>query len=409
MVVGDDAQSIYGFRGASHENIMAFPAKFPGCRVIKLQDNYRSQQKILDVANAILSTMRNKYDKHLVSANGTEGEKPQLLYFRSADEEGSWIAHKVLEMRDEGVDLHKQAVLFRSSYISIPLQMELNRCNIPYQVYGGMKFYETAHVKDLFSYLKVIHNFRDEISWSRMLSLIEGIGPKTCERLTQELFRHPIAEEALEKVLKADQGHKYSRELARLAGLLEKVGKENSCFRQFELCLEYYKPSFKLKFDDWTQRENDLDALKQMSSNYASLRDFLADFTLEPPERGVAEVFPSAKEDEKPLTLSTIHSAKGLEWETVYLIGLIDGILPVSFALANEDSIEEEQRLFYVAVTRAKRHLYLSVHHESRGFGMNQFNRISRFIENPRVLSCLETGAFTVASSDTDDEYDIDL
>ncbi|MEE8360134.1 MAG: ATP-dependent helicase, partial [Candidatus Omnitrophota bacterium] len=171
MVVGDDAQSIYGFRGASHDNIMKFPKQFAGCKIMKLEENYRSTQAILDVGNAILANMKNKFSKTLVSARMTSGEKPEMLYFKDAYKEAEWIARRIKDLYDEGVELAQQAVLFRNLYISIPLQAELNKRNIPYHVFGGMKFNETAHVKDVIAHLKVIANPKDELSWTRILTL----------------------------------------------------------------------------------------------------------------------------------------------------------------------------------------------------------------------------------------------
>ena len=409
MAVGDDAQSIYGFRGASHANILDFPARFANCRVIKLENNYRSHQKILDVANAVLVNMKHKFSKTLISAQGEEGDKPSLMFFRSSDEESRWVAQKILDMRDDGLDLRKQAVLFRSSFISIPLQMELSRRNIPFQVFGGLKFYETAHVKDILAYLKVIFNPRDQISWARLLQLIEGIGPKTSERIIHSVASLRSLDDILKELPKDEKERTYTPQLERLARMLEKAAGESSCRKQFEAALEYYTPVFKQKFDDWPQREADLDALKQMSGGYKSLRDFLADFTLEPPEKGVSGVNPAVADDEAQLTLSTIHSAKGLEWDTVYLIGLMDGVLPVSFSLNNDASIEEEQRLFYVAVTRAKRRLFLTLHHEGNGFGLTQFNRPSRFVESRDVLDTLETDVCMDGRRVDYDDIDIDL
>lgn len=410
MAVGDDAQSIYGFRGASHANIMDFPKRFEGCRIIKLEENYRSDQRILDVANSVLDNMKNKFSKYLVSARKSEGDKPLLMYFRNAGDEATWTAQRILEMRDAGTNFSNQAVLFRSSYISIPLQLELSRRGIPYQVFGGLKFYETAHVKDLLAFLKVIFNPRDEISWARLLQLIDGIGPKTSERIVKSVSTCSGLEQVIRDVLRnGEPGRKYSAQIERLAAMLEKAAGETSCNRQFGVVMDYYRPAFKEKFDDWQQREEDLDALKQMSAGYNTLRDFLADFTIEPPERGVASSTPVRGNGEPPLTLSTIHSAKGLEWDTVYLIGLIDGVLPVSFSLSNENSIEEEQRLFYVAVTRAKRHLFLSLHHEGGGFGLTQFNRPSRFVECREILSKLETDVCMNAREVDYDDIDIDV
>lgn len=389
MAVGDDAQSIYGFRGATHENIMDFPKRFPGCRVIKLEDNYRSQQKILDVANSVLSNMRLKFAKNLTSALDTEGSRPELILFRDAQEEGEWIAAKVLEMRGQGHDLCKNAVLFRSAHVSIALQMELERRSIPFQIFGGMKFYETAHVKDLLGHLKVALNPKDEISWNRILTLLEGVGEKTAEDLISRVVprsnqpgEFPLREVRL-------RSKRSEEALDRLARLIESLP---ACRpgEQFARALEYYVPLMKEKFDDWQQRVNDLESLRQIAERYESLSDFLSDFAIEPPDRGVKIAAASVNEGERPLTLSTIHSAKGLEWENVFLIGMADGILPVSFALSDDDNLEEEQRLFYVAITRARSRLFLSVHHRGTGIGLNQFHKISRFLDAPNVLEKLE-------------------
>jgi DNA helicase-2/ATP-dependent DNA helicase PcrA len=392
MVVGDDAQSIYGFRGASHENIMEFPKYFPDCKIIKLEVNYRSHQQILNVANAILKNMKNKFSKSLISAGKRYGEKPQLMFFRDGYEEANWIAGKIKEFRDAGIPLSHQAVLFRSSYISLPLQVELSKKNIPFQVFGGIKFYETAHVKDILGHLKVIVNFKDELSWNRILMLVEGIGPKTSERIIQGINRCTSFKEIIYKSLGVKiKDHKYSKDLKRLGKVLDKISNKGMKTKErFDFLMNYYFPILREKFDDWQQRKNDLEALKQISARYLSLNDFLADFAIEPPELGVSRVETAVNADERPLTLSTIHSAKGLEWDCVFLIGLIDGVLPVSFSLNDDEEVEEEHRLFYVGVTRAKKHLFLSVHHEGNGFGLSQFNRISRFLDSPNVLAKLE-------------------
>lgn len=392
MAVGDDAQSIYGFRGASHENIMEFPRRFPGTRIVKLEANYRSSQSILDVANAVLKNMRTKFSKDLFSATEHHGARPQLVFFQDNAMEAEWIAQKVLDLRNDGVDLAKQAVLFRSSYVSILLQMELTRRGIPFQVFGGMKFYETAHVKDLLAHLKVLLNPRDEISWTRILTLIEGIGPRTAAKIIAAMEAHPAAGGIATGVLRtAFAAAAYGPRLERLAETLERARSSDAgiCGR-IDIMLKYYEPLFNDRFDDWNQRINDLEALRGISDRYTSLEDFLAEFSLEPPEYGTSRAASRDPDEEKPLTLSTIHSAKGLEWECVYLIGLIDGVLPVSFSLEDQDRIEEEHRLFYVGLTRAKTRLYLAVHHEGNGIGMNGFNKISRFLDCPEVLSRLD-------------------
>ncbi|MCL5022407.1 MAG: ATP-dependent helicase [Nitrospirae bacterium] len=391
MIVGDDAQSIYGFRGASHENIMEFPKKFPECTIIKLEENYRSTQAVLDVANAVLENMKNKYSKCLVSAKKQTGEKPSLLFFRDAHEEAGWIAEKIKRLRDEGVAFGQQSVLFRSQYLSIPLQAELSGRNIPFEVFGGLKFYETAHVKDVMSHLKVLVNPADELAWSRVLTLIEGIGPRTSGHLTEEILRCVSFSEILEGVFRRyARGHRYSEGLERLGALLRAVhGQALNTGEQFGVVLDYYVPLLKDRFDDWHLRLNDLETLRQVSMRYPSLEDLLEDFAVEPPERGVWRVEPSTPDDERPLTLSTIHSAKGLEWDCVFLIGLMDGVLPVAFSLDHEEEIEEEQRLFYVGITRAKNRLFLSLHHEGYRGGITQFNKISRFVDVPNVMAKL--------------------
>lgn len=393
MAVGDDAQSIYGFRGASHENIMAFPDRFPECAIIKLEENYRSSQVILDVANAVLENMRHKYSKCLVSAKKETGEKPLFLLFRDPYEEAAWIAEKIKEQHDEGIPLSHQCVLFRSLYLSIPLQSELSRRNIPYDTYGGLKFYETAHVKDLMSHLKVIANPKDELAWNRALMLISGVGPKTAGRITAAALAAPSFQDVVERVFPRYGGkHAYSEGLARLGSALRQAGAARQPVgERFEIVLGYYEPILRDRFDDWHVRWNDLETLRQVAARYRSLDDLLEDFAVEPPERGVLRVEPETPEEERPLILSTIHSSKGLEWDSVFLMGLADGVLPVSFSLDDEDAIEEERRLFYVAVTRAKHSLFLSMHHEGRRGGITQFNRVSRFVETPNVLSKIET------------------
>jgi DNA helicase-2/ATP-dependent DNA helicase PcrA len=392
MVVGDDAQSIYGFRGATHENIMRFPERFPECKIIKLEENYRSTQSILDIANAVMENMKKKYSKCLVSAKKIVGEKPQLLFFKDTYEEAEWIARKIKEHNDEGIPFSHQCVLFRSSYLSIPLQAELSKRNIPFIVFGGLKFYETAHVKDVMVHLKILVNPKDELAWNRTLMLIEGIGPKTSNRILNEIIRCSSLTEVFEKIFpKYQKGYIYSEAMERLEKALRHASNKSvEVSEKFDTILDYYAPILRDKFDDWHIRANDLETLRQISMRYDSLEDLLVDFAIEPPERGIWRVEPSTPEEEKPLTLSTIHAAKGLEWECLFLIGMMDGILPIAYALDDEDEIEEEHRLFYVGITRAKKRLFLSLHHEGTRGGINQFNKISRFLDFPNVYTKLE-------------------
>ncbi len=392
MVVGDDAQSIYGFRGASHENIMDFPRRFPECTIIKLEKNYRSCQAVLDVANAVLENMKHKYAKCLVAAKTEIGERPWLLFFRDDYEEAEWVAERVKEQLDEGVPLGHQCVLVRSLYLSIPLQSELARRNIPYETFGGLKFYETAHVKDLIAHLKLAVNPKDELAWTRVLMLLDQIGPKTAARLTDEFIAYPSLSEILSKALpKYMEGRSFSEGLVILSAALGALdNRKFNAGEKFGVAVDYYLPILRQKYDDWHLRVNDLETLRQVAARYKSLADLLADFAIEPPEKGVWRVEPETKEEENPFVVSTIHSAKGLEWESVFILGLSDGILPITFSLDSEEEIEEEQRLLYVALTRAKSRLCLTLHHEGRRGGITQFNKISRFIDMPNVMERLE-------------------
>ncbi len=389
LAVGDDAQSIYGFRGATHKNIMEFPQRFPGCAVITLEANYRSSQAILDVANAVLKNMAEKYEKDLFAAAASAGEKPQLLFFQDSSMEAEWIAETVRQHCGQGVSLREQAVLFRSAHVSIPLQMELSRRGIPFVVYGGMKFYETAHIKDVLCHAKLLVNLRDEISWTRALTLVEGVGPRTAAKLVAAMRPAADMPAALDLLVREAGAMKSAGRLRQLADLLAVLADPAmNAAGKLEKINAYYAPLLKAKFDDWEERQMDMEAVRRLAVPSATLEDFLAEFALENPEKSS---LPAAEQDEQPpLVLSTIHSAKGLEWEQVFIIGLVDGVLPISFSLDHPDQLEEEQRLLYVALTRAKRRLWLCVHHEVNSFSGSFYNRISRFLESPRVLSCLE-------------------
>ncbi|NMB56734.1 ATP-dependent helicase [Candidatus Beckwithbacteria bacterium] len=387
MIVGDDAQSIYGFRGANHDNILSFPKQFPDCQIIKLEQNYRSTQKILDLGNTALSNMQKKFEKELKSSSHDHGTKPKLLLFKNAQDEAEWICQKIIQLKEEGVDYYKQAVLFRNAYISIAVQAELSKYNIPFQMFGGMKFYETAHVKDLLSYLKILVNFKDELSWSRVLQLLPKIGPKSADKITDLINQTATLAEALEILQASD----YKFELRKLIKVLQEINDHDlSVGETMQAMIAYYKNIIKTKFDDWQLRLSDLESLVIVAENYRSLSSLLADFALEPPQQGVAGFEDGKSDDQKPITLSTIHSAKGLEWEVVFLIGMIEGVLPSKFSLKNSEQLEEEHRLFYVAITRAKKYLFLTMHHVGRNAGIFQFNRLSRFVENSSILRKLE-------------------
>ena len=402
MAVGDDTQSIYSFRGAYYKNMFDFPNRLPNAKIIKLEYNYRSIQPILDVANAVIEEARHKYSKVLFTTK-TGDEKPTLAYFKDAYTEAEGVADKIQEYHTKGCSLASLCVLYRSNYMSLPLQLELSKRNIPFAVYGGMKFIETAHIKDVLAFLKAHHNPSDDISWGRILMLLDGVGPKTAEKI-RNIVSQSKAPEVNAFLNEAVKNIQIQKDVRRLIALFDALRDTKEIQRKIKKIIQFYKPFLKQKFDDFLLREEDLKALQEISSSYLSLEQFLVDFvTLEPPERSVVDI-EGKKEDERPVTLSTIHSAKGLEWDVVFIVALIDGCLPVSYALENEESIEEERRLLYVAATRAKRHLHLSMHNEGRNGGVNSFNRLSRFVSDPRVMDKLTTAYAWFEENPIDDE-----
>jgi DNA helicase-2/ATP-dependent DNA helicase PcrA len=384
MAVGDDAQSIYGFRGATHENIMRFPKEFPGCKIITLEKNYRSLQGILDVANPILENMEKKYPKRLISTQEFGGGRPIMNYFANAYDEAEWIAGTIRGFLAKGFPPDEIAVLYRASHLSIPLQAELAKNGVDFRVFGGLRFYELAHTKDVMAYLKIIANHKDELAWHRVLTMAEGIGPATADKIIEEINSGADMGTAMARVLgKYGAGHKYSAELKKLITFLNAASdKKHGIEEQLSLVIGYYTPIMEEKFDDWPQRATDLEALERLITHYHSLKEFLADLAIEPPEkRGI-----DFKTEDKSVTLSTIHSAKGLEWGTVFIIALADGYLPSQFALRDSAELEEEQRLLYVAVTRAKDNLWLSLPMETERADLPRVNKLCRFLAAPNVL-----------------------
>jgi len=393
MVVGDDAQSIYGFRGAFHKNILNFPEEYGGAKLIKLEANYRSSQEILDLGNGVLETMEHRYDKHLKSADDRHGDLPNLLFFKETAQEAEFVADQIQEYYHQGESLSEMAVLFRSSYLSFNLQTELAKRRIPYDVFGGKKFSDTAHVKDLLSYLKLLANPQDELAWNRVLMLFEGVGPKTAQKIIAQLRDRASLVEMKAVFDTLGDKTKYKASLAKLIkGLIEAKGLVADLGQAYGVLLETYRPLLEGRFDNWTQRFKDLEMLAQIASRYDSIETLLTDFALEPPDREVTEV-EGIFQNEGRVTLSTIHSAKGLEWGSVFLIGMIEGIFPSSYALKTDEGLEEERRLFYVAVTRAKIRLFLTLTHYGFAGGITQFNKPSRFLEQPSITSHLEQPA----------------
>jgi DNA helicase-2/ATP-dependent DNA helicase PcrA len=385
MAVGDDAQSIYSFRGANFRNIMDFPTLFPGARIVKLEENYRSLQGILDVANDVISRAGEKYTKILFTRR-EGGFRPLLVRAQDEHMQSRFIAQKILELREEGVGLSEIAVLFRSSFHSFDLELELQRRDIPFVKRGGFKFIETAHIKDVLAHLRVIANPADAVSWLRVLTLVKGVGQRTAERLIEVVVNAPNPADALAGAVTAGARAADSGALGRLSKLMGELGGESlKPPDQIALTLEYYLPVMRDAYpDDYPKRERDLEHFQDLTLRYRALDSMLADMALEPPSDSIGGVL-ATDPDEGYVTLSTIHSAKGLEWRVVFLMWAADGRFPAPQSVG-EDELEEERRLMYVAATRARDELYLSypIYMFDRSFGYT-LGRVSRFLEDVPV------------------------
>ncbi|HXT67267.1 MAG TPA: ATP-dependent helicase [Nitrospiraceae bacterium] len=387
MVVGDDSQSIYGFRGATFKNIMEFPTLFSGTTMYKLEENYRSTQPILNLANCIIDEAAEKYTKRLFTRK-IDGPLPALVEAAGENTQSRFIAQKILELREEGVPLSEVAVLFRSSFHSFDLEIELSRKGLPFIKRGGVKFIETSHVKDLLAHVRVIANPLDTVSWHRVLMLVEGVGPKKAQDLLAILVKSDKPVQTLREVT-----GRSSVGLKSLANTLESLsGAED--LRPANLvsqAYEYYLPILKEQYDDYPKRIRDLDHLQTIAEGYPGVDEFLADLALEPPDGSAVGVDASDRDDER-MVLSTIHSAKGLEWQCVFVIWVVDGRFPSVYSFVADDELEEERRLFYVAVTRAKRHLFLTypINVFDKGSGM-LLSKPSRFLDpvTPALLDQL--------------------
>ena len=377
MVVGDDAQSIYAFRGATFKNIMEFPTLFPGTIIYKLEENYRSTQPILNLANTIIAAAAEKYSKHLFTRK-LDGPLPVLVEAAGENAQSRFIAQKILELREEGVPLSEMAVLFRSSFHSFDLEIELSRHGLPFIKRGGVKFIETAHVKDLLAHMRVVANPLDAVSWHRVLMLVEGVGPKKAQDVMAALVKSDKPYHALREM--TGRSGKGLKDLALTLESLTESGYLRPA-EQVNHIYEYYLPILKTQYDDYPKRMRDLDHLQTIAEGYQEVETFLSDLALEPPDGSVAGVAATDRDDER-LVLSTIHSAKGLEWQCVFVIWIVDGRFPSVYSFSEDEGLEEERRLFYVSVTRAKRHLYLTypINVFDRGSGMI-LSKPSRFLD----------------------------
>jgi DNA helicase II / ATP-dependent DNA helicase PcrA len=380
MAVGDDAQSIYGFRGAEPENIFDFPDEFKRARVLKLEHNYRSIQPILNLANLVITKAEQKYDKTLFSEK-QRGELPALVQASDDRFESRFICQMILQLREEGVPLNRIAILFRSAYNSYHLETELNRRSIPFVKYGGLKLNEAAHVKDLVAYLRVAENPRDAVAWNRILQLLPGIGPKTAYDLIQWITsggEDPFRLEA------RPFSPRYAEAICELFDVLRAIrSPQATLLQQIETITPYYEPILKRKYyEDYPKRLQDLEHFAAIAGNFSDRGDFLSTLALDPIELTAIEA-EAASKDEPPLVLSTIHSAKGLEFQTVFLIHALDGVLPSFYSLKEQNGIDEELRLLYVAITRAEENLFISypLVQYRRSYG-EYLSRPSRFLDD---------------------------
>jgi len=381
MVVGDDSQSIYAFRGAEIKNILSFPDHFPGTTVIRLEENYRSVQPILHLTNQIIDQAAYKYTKTLFSRK-EGGSRPRLAMTSDENSQSCFIIDHIRNLSLKGVRLNQIAVLFRAGFHSFDLEIELGREGIPFVKVGGFKFMDSAHIKDVLAHLKVIHNPNDSVSWHRILLLLKKIGPKGAARLFTDLKETGAGHRGLEYLKLRPV---LAKSIEQLKFLFTALDPESMTIAGLgEQIVEYYLPILRDRFDDYPKRERDLEQLLTIMERYRDLESFLTDMAIEPPSNSIEGSF-SANEpsDESRLTLSTIHSAKGLEWHTVFIIWALEGRFPAVRSQHKEDEIEEELRLMYVAATRAENNLYFICPGQAydRATGMI-LNRPSRFLED---------------------------
>ncbi len=300
--------------------------------------------------------MRRKYTKVLYT-HKSEGSLPQLIVAEDENMQSKFVVQKILELREQGVPLEDLAVLFRSSFHSFDLEIELTKANIPFVKFGGFKFIETAHVKDMIAYLRVLENPRDVVAWNRILLLIDGIGPRTAEKIIDDILSHRTNSPASSFWEKYNS---YPEQVKELFELLKSIVPDRyPPADKVSRIYTHYHPFFKKKYDDYNKRKKDLEIFEQIAGRYDSVATLLADLALEPPNESIVDVESPGKEEEY-LTLSTIHSAKGLEWHSVFLIYALDGRFPTSRAVNDSEELEEERRLMYVACTRAKENLFIT-------------------------------------------------
>jgi DNA helicase II / ATP-dependent DNA helicase PcrA len=388
MVVGDDAQSIYSWRGANFQNILEFPKRYPDAQVFKIEMNYRSVPEILEVANAAIAANVQQFRKHLSATRESKALKPALVALNDSAEQAQFVAQRILELRDENVDLNDIAVLYRAHYHAVELQLELSRRGIPYQITSGIRFFEQAHIKDVSSFIRLVANPRDEVAFKRMVKLLPGIGNRTAENLWRS-WENSLAERGEvsswgERVSSMPAPAKSKKAWEQLAHTLDEIapaGQPNMPSEMITSVVEaIYDDYAKTNFTNYELRREDLNQLAIFARQFKDVHEFLSQLALI--SNVDAEAAPTQINDKEAVNLSTVHQAKGLEFHTVFVIWLTDGMFPSNRSLDTRDALEEERRLFYVAITRARDELCL-VYPQMRlsgGYG-DVFQRPSRFLQ----------------------------
>ena len=379
--VGDDAQSIYSFRGANYKNILSFPNQFLNTKLVFLEQNYRSVQPILDLTNAVISRSKNQYNKSLFTQK-KGGSLPVYLQTDSENMQSKFICQKILSLREEGVALKEMAVLVRSGWHSNDLEIELGLHGIPFVKVGGFKFVEMAHVKDMLALLRIVSNPVDQLAWNRVLMLIEQVGPKASQDIVRAIARKEcqlLAKKTYYQDVLSLNAYFQGAQGMPLGDIVCKA-------------MAWYAPYFERVYDDYKKRQVDLDSFVTISGRYQSLELLLSEMSLDPPT-SMQDVRSDCVDDELPVTVSTIHSAKGLEWHTVFVLSAIDGYIPSLRSLNDASSLEEERRLLYVAMTRAKQGLFVIHPHMDTGYGNFRgrsgfhFSSVSRFLAEGNILT----------------------
>jgi DNA helicase II / ATP-dependent DNA helicase PcrA len=363
MVVGDDAQSIYGWRGAEYRNIIEFPRRYPKTTIFKIETNYRSTPEILALANAAIARNQFQFHKELTAAS-PPGDKPVVVACADANQQASFVGQRIAELHDEGIPMAQIAVLYRSHFHAMELQLELARHGIPFTISSGIRVFEQVHMKDATAYLKQVYNPRDEPSFRRLAQMLPGVGAKAADKLWLQyaalLSAYPAVSTAFRHctpVVPKKAAGPWAQLVETLAQI-EAPDIRNQPARMLRLVVEAgYDDYLKENFLNYRNRMEDLEALAIFSSQFTGLEDFLTQLSLLTNLETENET--PAKDNEDKVRLSTVHQAKGLEWDAVFVIMLCENLFPSERSIASEDGEEEERRLFYVAVTRARRQLYL--------------------------------------------------